>query len=194
MRLSKIAPWNSDLRNPYRTRYAEHGGRYFRVQADHLRATWDLEEIDRAGNAIAKPDGSTFITFARNLPAVCRAIEDYVAGEKPHKQIFDEGLFAPGAGTGKNHPRNVEGRASRRNGSWDRADVAARRAEQKTMPEHVKDKVQPGHSMVWNPPGLSSIDRWSCTNPGCEASVLASGRLNVYGSATEQPCTSPTAS
>lgn len=47
--LTQTAKWNSRLTNPYRTRYAEAGGRYFRVSAQTLNSLWDIEEINADG-------------------------------------------------------------------------------------------------------------------------------------------------
>lgn len=48
--LHQVAPWNDRLRNPYRTRFAEAGGRYFRVEADLLNAPWFVYEIDQSND------------------------------------------------------------------------------------------------------------------------------------------------
>lgn len=40
------------------------------------------------------------------------------------------------------------------------------------------------HAVVWDPGGLSAVDRWTCP---CRATLLRSGS-NVYGTATERPC------
>lgn len=57
IRLSQTAPWNPALKNPYRTRYAEYGGRYFRVAAEDLRAPWFVEEINQDGRVLRYLDG-----------------------------------------------------------------------------------------------------------------------------------------
>lgn len=57
IRLSQTAPWNTALKNPYRTRYAEAGGRYFRVAAEDLKAPWFVDEIRHDGTTIRGLDG-----------------------------------------------------------------------------------------------------------------------------------------
>lgn len=52
IRLSQTASWNPELRNPYRTRYAEVAGRYFRIEATSLDAMWWVEEIDADGETL----------------------------------------------------------------------------------------------------------------------------------------------
>lgn len=108
IRLSQAAPWNKALTNPYRTRYAEHGGRYFRIEADRLDAPWFVWEIDREGNLLDGPDAA-FVAIAMNLPQVRRAIEMRAAGSSTDE--IRPALSAMGrAGTGRNHPSNVERR------------------------------------------------------------------------------------
>ena len=58
IRLSKTAPWNPNLWNSYRDRYAEVDGRYFKVSADSLDSLWAVEEIDADGETLwDTPDG-----------------------------------------------------------------------------------------------------------------------------------------
>lgn len=58
IRLSKIAPWNSGLRNGYRDRFAEVDGRYFKVSAESLDSLWAVEEVDADGETLwDTPDG-----------------------------------------------------------------------------------------------------------------------------------------
>lgn len=52
VRLSQTAPWNPALTNPYRTRYAEAGGRYFKVHSDRLDGVWIVDEITAAGDFV----------------------------------------------------------------------------------------------------------------------------------------------
>lgn len=47
--LSQTAPWNPELTNPYRTRWAAAGGRYFKVSAETMTGTWDVDEVSAAG-------------------------------------------------------------------------------------------------------------------------------------------------
>ncbi len=110
IRLSQVAPWNRSLTNPYRTRYAEHGGRYFRIEADRLDGFWFVEEITADGVDLPS---DMHIAMCRNLSAARQAIADYVGGMS-REETFRKALSAPGAGTGRNHPKNVE----RRRGCW----------------------------------------------------------------------------
>ncbi len=112
IRLSQIAPWNRRLRNPYRTRYTQHDGRYFKVEADRLDAPWFVWEITADGEPINDSWDDAFVARAWNLPAVRRAIELRVEG-KTEKEISAALRELPSAGTGRNHPRNV---AARRGG------------------------------------------------------------------------------
>lgn len=52
IRLSQTAAWNPALRNPYRTRYTEQAGRYFRVASEDLNGPWWVEEIHQDGRVI----------------------------------------------------------------------------------------------------------------------------------------------
>lgn len=61
VRLSQTAPWNGALRNPYRTRYTEYRGRYFRVAAEDLNGLWFVDEISHDGRTIRS------LPFAMNL-------------------------------------------------------------------------------------------------------------------------------
>jgi hypothetical protein len=106
IRLSQTAPWNSELTNPYRTRYAEVDGRYFKVSAINLQADWDVEEITADDVTI------TYITFlAPNLAAARLAITACLEG-KSDDEIFNLMMNAPKTGTGRNAPTNVERRAA----------------------------------------------------------------------------------
>jgi hypothetical protein len=59
IRLSQTAPWNPRLRNSYRDRYTEVGGRYFKVSADSLESLWTVEEVDFDGETLwDTPDGA----------------------------------------------------------------------------------------------------------------------------------------
>lgn len=111
IRLSQTAPWNRRLTNPYRTRYAEYSGRYFQIEADRLDAPWFVWEIDRDGNLLGGPDAA-FVVIAMNLPQARRAIELRVEG-MDGTQIADALRAMGSAGTGRNHPRNVERRRRR---------------------------------------------------------------------------------
>lgn len=50
--LSQTAPWNPRLRNGYRDRYTEAGGRYFKIHAEYLGGVWFIEEIDKDGESL----------------------------------------------------------------------------------------------------------------------------------------------
>ncbi|UVF61152.1 hypothetical protein SEA_AOKA_28 [Arthrobacter phage Aoka] len=61
VRLSMRAPWDQSLGNPYRTRWAEVNGRYFRVAAETLDTPWLVDEVTAAGEWLDMvPDGVTF--------------------------------------------------------------------------------------------------------------------------------------
>ena len=108
MRLSQTAPWNRDLTNPYRTRYTEHRGRYFRIEADTLTGPWFVWEITADGADVE------IVALVWNLPQARLAVTMRVDGadsDAIDKATADLG----GAGTGRNHPRNVARRNARRN-------------------------------------------------------------------------------
>lgn len=74
--LRKTARWNPALRNRYRERYAEHGGRYWKVSADSLDSMWWVEEVGYDGEAFfngyehVSPCGWAFnLSAARHLIA-----------------------------------------------------------------------------------------------------------------------------
>lgn len=52
IRLSQVAPWNSTLRNTYRTRWAQVGDRMFKVSAETLYGVWKVEEVDSEGEQL----------------------------------------------------------------------------------------------------------------------------------------------
>jgi len=79
VRLSQTAPWNARLRNPYRTRYAQHGGRYFEVRADSLNDVWSVWEIDHDG-VILNRDPASFVALTFTLAQARQAIALRVAG------------------------------------------------------------------------------------------------------------------
>lgn len=67
--LHQTAPWNPRLRNGYRERYAQVGGRYFKVSADGLRSWWWCEEIDADGQPLVRRPAYKLVwgDWARNL-------------------------------------------------------------------------------------------------------------------------------
>ena len=71
--LHQVAPWNRALRNTYRDRFAEVEGRYFKVSADGLQASWDVDEIDAEGNWI------DLVATSLRLAAAPAAIEAHLA-------------------------------------------------------------------------------------------------------------------
>lgn len=110
IRLSQTAPWNPELTNPYRTRYAEHGGRYFRAESHYLGGHWFVWEIDRDGEIPGDPKDA-IVAMALNLPQVRLAVELRVEGKD--NDAIRGALIALGPqGTGRNAPRNVERRRS----------------------------------------------------------------------------------
>lgn len=54
IRLSQIAPWNSRLTNPYRTRWCEVDGRKFKIHTDCLDGLWEIDEVDADGELIGR--------------------------------------------------------------------------------------------------------------------------------------------
>lgn len=62
VKLSQIASWNPALTNPYRTRWATAGGRYFEVEAKELRGVWYIHEVDTDGQWLG-PDAFGAIAF-----------------------------------------------------------------------------------------------------------------------------------
>lgn len=106
IRLSQVAPWNGRLTNPYRTRYAQHDGRYFKARADSLDDVWMVYEIDHDGDILKQDVATSFVALAFTLAHVRLAIELRVVGrtEDEIRQAIND---APRPGTGRNHPRNV---------------------------------------------------------------------------------------
>lgn len=106
--LSQTAPWNSRLTNPYRTRFTEHGGRYFRAESYNLSGFWFVWEIDRDGETLGDPK-TAIVAMALNLPQVRLAVELRVEGKDT--DAIRNALIALGPqGTGRNSPENVERR------------------------------------------------------------------------------------
>ncbi len=110
IRLSQTAPWNPELTNPYRTRYAEHGGRYFKATSYSLSEYWFVWEVDHDGEIPGDPKDA-IVGMARNLPQVRLGIELRVEG-KNTDEIRAAMMALGGQGTGRNHPSNVERRRS----------------------------------------------------------------------------------
>lgn len=44
-----------------------------------------------------------------------------------------------------------------------------------------------GHALEWDPPGMSSAERWTCRNPDCGAAAIRY-EGNEYGTACELTC------
>lgn len=83
IRLSKTAPWNTRLGNPYRTRYAQVGDMKFRISADDLTQIWWVEHVDHDGNFI-DDDKSRIawgLTQAREIIESLASGGDYKYGE-----------------------------------------------------------------------------------------------------------------
>ena len=54
--LTQVASWNTSLTNPYRTLYAESGGRFFKVSAGSpIPPAWYVEELNEDGTTVARP-------------------------------------------------------------------------------------------------------------------------------------------
>jgi hypothetical protein len=106
IRLSQVAPWNRRLTNPYRTRYAQHDGRYFKVSADSLNDVWMVYEIDHDGDILKQDPATSFVAIAFTLAQARLAIELRAAG-RTEDEISRAISDAPRPGTGRNHPRNV---------------------------------------------------------------------------------------
>lgn len=107
--LSQRAPWNSALRNPYRTRYTLVGGRRFIAESERLDDLWTVWEVDEDGRVV-KPD-TDFVAHAFTLALVRLAVQMRVAG-KTEDEIRTAMITTPRPGTGRNHPRHVERRRS----------------------------------------------------------------------------------
>ncbi len=55
-----------------------------------------------------------------------------------------------------------------------------------SQPERaVRAATALGHTVEWDPPGLSSMRRWTCTR--CRSAALDSGTV-IYGSAVTDYC------
>lgn len=105
IRFSQTAPWNSRLTNPYRTRYTEVGGRYFRVEADRLEAPWFVWEIDADGDLV---EGRPSVALCWNLTIARQAIINLLAG-MDRDEIYSTAVATStiGTGTGRSHPDNM---------------------------------------------------------------------------------------
>lgn len=76
LKLSKTAPWNPSLGNPYRTRWTELDGRKFQVRADRLDGVWFISEVDQDG----RWNPGSFSDLAMTLAEARRIIESEVSG------------------------------------------------------------------------------------------------------------------
>ncbi len=106
VRLHQVAPWNKRLTNPYRTRYAQHGGRYFKVSADSLNDVWMVYEIDHDDDILKQDIDTSFVALAFTLAQARLAIELRVDG-RTCNEISRALADAPRPGTGRSHPDNV---------------------------------------------------------------------------------------
>jgi len=85
IRLSQVAPWNSELRNPYRTRWAQVGDRMFKVYADSLDGPWFVEVVDHdgeqihTGRGLNPEDWTGHVGFAMNLTQARKIIAEVTA-------------------------------------------------------------------------------------------------------------------
>lgn len=111
--LHQTAPWNRRLTNPYRTRYAQAGGRYFMAEADSLNSPWTVWEIEADGGPLNGDPGAGIVHIAFNLGEVRAAIRCRAAGQT-EEQITAAVKAVGRQGTGRNHPRNVERRRAYR--------------------------------------------------------------------------------
>jgi len=95
--LHQVAPWNTALRNPYRTRYAVVGDRYFRMCAEDLAPSWEVDEIDADGNWL------DLVATSLRLREAPAAIADYLAAhpaapsEEDRRQRIESFLRGVGA-------------------------------------------------------------------------------------------------
>jgi hypothetical protein len=76
IRLSQTAPWNPALRNPYRTRYTEQAGRYFRVAAEDLTAPWFVEEIHQDGRVMGYVGNGIAMNLTQARTMIAAALSD----------------------------------------------------------------------------------------------------------------------
>ncbi|WNN96008.1 hypothetical protein SEA_HIRKO_58 [Arthrobacter phage Hirko] len=76
VKLTQVASWNPSLTNPYRTRYATAGGRYFEIRADGLYTPWFVDEITADGEYIgpADPAGSSIVFRLSDARALIEAL------------------------------------------------------------------------------------------------------------------------
>ena len=74
IRLTQTAPWNPALKNYYRTRYAEAGGRYFRVAAEDLNGLWFVEEINQDGQVIGDAGGGIAMNLDEARSIIATAV------------------------------------------------------------------------------------------------------------------------
>lgn len=112
IRLSKVAPWNAQVRRTYRQWYTQVNGRRFVIEADSLDALWTVWEVDHNGR-VADPEAG-FVAHAFNLATARLAIEMRTAG-KTEAEIREAMLTTPRVGTGRNHPKHVAHRNAWRN-------------------------------------------------------------------------------
>lgn len=111
--LHQTAPWNHRLTNPYRTRYARVGNRYFKVEADLLNAPWFVYEIDENDDihVLMADYDAHFVALVMTLNQARLAIALRLDGLST-EEISAAVDAAPRKGTGRNHPANVARRAS----------------------------------------------------------------------------------
>lgn len=113
--LHQTAPWNRRLRNPYRTRYAQVGDRYFKVEADRLNTPWFVHEIDSADDIqvqVADDARYPLVAIVFSLDHARLAIQMRLDGAT-YEEIRETLRKTPRPGTGRNHPRHVANRRAR---------------------------------------------------------------------------------
>lgn len=73
--LSQTASWNPRLTNPYRTRWATCGGRFFEVKADRMDGIWCINEVTSEGEWIPEGFGAIAFTLAEARNLITEAIK-----------------------------------------------------------------------------------------------------------------------
>jgi hypothetical protein len=63
--LSQTASWNPALTNPYRTRWATVGKRYFKIESHRMRDLWLVNEVTADGEWVPGGFGAVAFTLTQ---------------------------------------------------------------------------------------------------------------------------------
>jgi hypothetical protein len=74
--LSQTASWNPRLTNPYRTRWATRGGRFFQIESKRMRDLWMVSEVTVDGEWIPNGFGAVAFTLAEARQQILDATDE----------------------------------------------------------------------------------------------------------------------